>query len=153
MLYHASDLLGFRFMNDWANRTVSGFEAGSGGDAQGVMEDHAERKLNRTGLQVELTPGSKVDVTFTYFRNNADYPNRPNKATNIDSTQGLLSAKYDSFTGEVGFHPNAKVELDAYYTYEKNDQTNQWVTLVERHHATSTTSSPMPGATRPTRSV
>jgi hypothetical protein len=130
VLYHASDLLGFRLMNDWANRTVSGVVAGSTAAVQGVMEDHAERKLTRTGAQVDLTPGSKVDVSFTYFRNNAEYPNRPAKGVDDPTAfSGLLSAKYDSFTGEVGFHPNAKVELDAYYTYEKNDQTNQWIGL------------------------
>jgi hypothetical protein len=131
VLYHASDLFGVRFMNDWAKRTVSGFEATDAAAVQGVMEDHAERKLTRTGFNIELTPGSQFDVTFTYLRNNADYPNRPNKAANdSNSKQGLLAAKYDSFTGEVDYHPNAKLELSAYYTYERNAQTNQWVTLL-----------------------
>ncbi len=130
VLYHASDLFGIRFMNDWATRTVGGVEAGSTAAVQGVMEDHAERKLTRTGFMIELTPGSKVDVAFTYFRNNADYPNRPAKGTDDPTAfSGLLSAKYDSFTGEVGFHPNAKLELNGYYTYETNDQTNQWIGL------------------------
>jgi hypothetical protein len=130
LLYHASDMLGIRLMNDWANRTVSGLVAGSQAAVQGVMEDHAERDLTRTGFDVELTPNDKFDVTFTYFRNNAEYTNRPAKGIDDPTAfSGLLSAKYDSFTGEVGFHPNAKLELDAYYTYETNKQTNQWIGL------------------------
>ena len=41
---------------------------------------------------------------------------------------GLLEAKYDSFTAEVAYNPSERVELDAYYTYEKDATTNQWST-------------------------
>jgi hypothetical protein len=118
-------------VNDWANRTVKGVEAGSTAANYGVMADHAERDQTRTGFDIEVTPSSKVGLTFEYARRNADYKNRPNRVPN-DTTQqtadGLLSAKYDSFTGEVDFTPNPKLELSAYYTYEKDAQTNQGVT-------------------------
>jgi hypothetical protein len=134
VLYHASDLLGIRFMNDWANRTVKGYSTDpldpSQAFTQGVMYDHAKRDQMRTGFQIDLTPVSKVGLTFTYFRRNVEFPDRPSKAAN-DSTafSGLLSAKYDSFTGEVDFNPSAKMELSAYYTYEKDAAENQAVTL------------------------
>ena len=41
---------------------------------------------------------------------------------------GLLEALYDSFTGEVSYAPNARAELAAFYSYEKDASTNQWST-------------------------
>jgi hypothetical protein len=129
-IYHANDFLGIRFQNDWANRTVSGFSATSTAAIQGVMADHSKRDQTRTGFDVELSPSSKFDVTFAYFRRNAEFPDRPAEAPNDPTSfSGLLSAKYDSFTGEVDFHPSAKMELSAYYTYEKDAQEDQAVTL------------------------
>ena len=37
-----------------------------------------------------------------------------------NTPSGLLEAKYDSFTAEVEFNPSERVELGAYYTYEKD---------------------------------
>ena len=129
--YHASDLLGIRFINYWSNRTVSGVPAGSVGAVQGVMADHAKRDQTRTGFEVDLSPSSKFDVTFAYFRRNAEFTDRPAEAANDPTSfSGLLSAKYDSFTGEVDFRPNAKIELSGYYTYEKDAQQDQAVTLL-----------------------
>ena len=45
-----------------------------------------------------------------------------------NTPSGLLEAKYDSFTAEVGYNPSERIELDAYYTYEKDATTNQWST-------------------------
>ncbi len=129
-IYRAGDLFNFRFHNDWANRTVSGVPAGSIGAVQGVMADHAKRDQTRTGFQVEVTPASSLGLSFSYFRRNVEFPDRPAEAANDpNSVSGLLSAKYDSFTGEVDFNPGAKMELSAYYTYEKDASTNQWVSL------------------------
>jgi hypothetical protein len=129
-VYHATDMLGIRFVNDWSNRTVSGVPAGSVGAVQGVMADHAERDQTRTGFNIELSPASTFDLTFAYFRRNAEFNNRPAEAANDPTSySGLLSAKYDSFTGEVDFRPNPRIELSAYYTYEKDAQEDQAVTL------------------------
>ena len=45
-----------------------------------------------------------------------------------DTPGGLLAAKYDSYSADISFAPNDKVELGAYYTYEKDRTTNQWST-------------------------
>ena len=82
--------------------------------------------MTRIGFDVELTPSDKFDVTFTYFRRNVDYPNRPDRGAaarwpaRADPRHACSRAKYDTFTVDVGFRPNAKVELDAFYTYEKD---------------------------------
>jgi hypothetical protein len=135
-LYHAKDWLGFRGTYDRLSRTVSEGET----TYYGYMADEAERTTTRTGFQVELTPMPTVGVNISYFRRNDDYPNRPDRiasasgvpipgATPLPNTpSGLLFAKYDTFTGEFDYTPNEKIELSAYYTYEKNLQTNQWTT-------------------------
>ena len=70
------------------------------------MADHAKRDQTRTGFEVELTPASSLGVTFAYFRRNVEFPDRPAEAANDPASfSGLLSAKYDSFTGEVDFTP------------------------------------------------
>jgi len=128
-VYHASDWLGFRGSFDQAKRTVSGFSPTSIAALQGVMADHAERKSTRTGIDVELTPSGTFGVTVAYFRRD-DYPNRPFEvAGNAQTESGLLEAEYDMYTVEADFTPNARAEFSAYYTYEKNASTNQWVTL------------------------
>jgi hypothetical protein len=135
-LYHAADWLGFRGTYDGLKRTASDYPA----TTIGLMADEAERTTTRTGFQVELTPMPTVGVNVSYFRRNDDYPNRPDRialtsgvptagAVPLPNTpSGLLFAKYDTFTGEFEYNPNEQVELSAYYTYEKNLQTNQWTT-------------------------
>ncbi|MCX6538290.1 MAG: MtrB/PioB family outer membrane beta-barrel protein [Acidobacteria bacterium] len=125
-LFHASDWLGFRGTYDELKRTASDYPS----TTIGLMADEAERKTKRTGVDIELTPMDSLSFTFAYFRKNDDYPNRPGRvAGNLDTTSGLLFAKYDTYTGEFEFTPNERVELSAYYTYEKNLQTNRWTTL------------------------
>ncbi len=133
-LFHARDWLGFRGTYDQAKRTAEGETL------YGFQSDEAERETKRTGVDVELTPVSSLTLTLAYFRRDVDYPNRPDRiavtsgaptpgAQPIPGTpSGLLEAKYDSFTAEVGFVPNARVDLSAYYTYEKDASTNQWST-------------------------
>jgi hypothetical protein len=126
VLFHANDWLGFRGTYDEMKRTASGYPAAT----VGLMADEAERKTKRTGLDVELTPMDSLSFTFAYFRKNTDYTNRPGRvAGNLDTTSGLLFAKYDTYTAELEFNPNEKVELSGFYTYEKNLQTNRWTTL------------------------
>jgi hypothetical protein len=124
-VYHMNDLVGVRaFYND-AKRTVVGTT-----DTSGFQEDEAERTLKRTGIDVELSPLAGLGLTFQYARKNAEYPNRPLKVASDPTTiSGLLWAKYDTFTVEADYAPNARAEFNAFYTYEKNDQNNRWNTL------------------------
>ena len=129
-VYHSRDWLAFRARFDQGNRKVTGVEAGSVAAVQGVMYDHAERKRTGIGFNIELTPASKFDATFSYGRRKDDYPNRPFEVANDPRTEsGLLVAQYDTFTADLGFHPNERTQITGFYTYEKNEQTNQWVTL------------------------
>ncbi len=117
-------------MFDQAKRTVSGLVPGSVGAVQGVMYDHAEREQTRAGVDVQLSPNNMFGVTLAYFRRKDDYPNRPNKVAGNDQTKsGLLEAEYDTYTVDFAFTPNERTELNAFYTYEKSGETNQWVTL------------------------
>jgi hypothetical protein len=134
-LYRAKDWLNFRGTYDQAKRTVT-----EGETLYGFQSDEAERETKRTGIQVDVTPVSSLTLTGAYFRRDVNYPDRPDRiavtsgaptpgAQPIPNTpSGLLEAKYDSFTAEVAYNPNPKIELDAYYTYEKDAATNQWST-------------------------
>lgn len=133
-LVHASDWLGFRGTYDRARRTAEGHTY------YGFQSDEAERRTERIGVDVELTPHEKLEMTFGYFRRDVEYPDRPDRmamsqgqpvagAQPIPGTpSGLLFAKYDSFTTELTFIPSARAELSAYYTYEKDRTTNQFAT-------------------------
>jgi hypothetical protein len=134
-VYRASDWLDLRASYDQAKRTVE-----EGETLYGFQSDEAERETKRTGIQVEVSPLSDLALTFSYFRRDVEYPNRPDRiavtsgaptpgAQPIPNTpSGLLEAKYDSFTVEVGYFPSERIELGAYYTYEKDKTTNQWAT-------------------------
>ncbi len=130
---HAADWLGVRGTFDQAKRTVSGVEQTTtvaSGLLTGVQADHAERKQTRTGIDVELEPVTNLGLTFAYFRRNDEYPNRPLKvAGDPASTSGLIGAKYDTYTAEIDFAIPERAEFNAFYTYEKNLQTNRWMTL------------------------
>ena len=133
-LFHAKDWLDFRATYDQAKRTAEGETL------YGFQSDEAERETKRTGIQVDVTPVSDLTLSLAYFRRDVEYPNRPDRiavtsgaptpgAQPIPNTpSGLLEAKYDSFTAEVGYYPSERVELAAYYTYEKDATTNQWST-------------------------
>ena len=89
-------------------------------------------------MQLNVNPFSTIGFGFTYSRRNDDYPNRPDRvqvtggvpvpgAQPIPGTpSGLLEASYDTFTLDFSFTPNARADINAYYTYEKNASTNQW---------------------------
>jgi hypothetical protein len=131
---HTSDWLDVRLYVGQDNRTANGTTL------YGFQMDEAERKTTRTGVNLELTPMPSLGVTFAYLHRNVEYPNRPDRiavsqgvpvagAVPIPGTpSGLLWAKYDSYTGEIEFTPNERVEIGAYYTYEKDANTNQWST-------------------------
>jgi hypothetical protein len=133
-LFHAQDWLAFRGTYDQAKRTAEGETL------YGFQADEAERETKRTGIQVDVTPVSDLTFSLAYFRRDVEYPNRPDRIAVTsgaptpgaqpipDTPSGLLEAKFDSFTAEVGYYPSERVELAAYYTYEKDATKNQWST-------------------------
>ena len=133
-LFHANEWLGLRATYDQAKRTAEGHTL------YGFQADEAERETKRTGIDIELTPSDMIGVTFAYFRRDVQYTSRPDRipvtsgAPSVGAVafpgtpSGLLEAVYDSYTGEIDFNPNERVELSAYYTYEKDQTTNQWST-------------------------
>ncbi|MGE0455257.1 MAG: MtrB/PioB family outer membrane beta-barrel protein [Vicinamibacteria bacterium] len=133
-LYRAKDWINLRATYDQAKRTAEGETL------FGFQSDEAERETKRTGVDVELTLPKGLELGLAYFRRDVEYPNRPDRiaqsggvplagAQPIPGTpSGLLEAKYDSFTAEIAYLPSEKVELGAYYTYEKDATTNQWST-------------------------
>jgi hypothetical protein len=134
-VYHLTDVLGVRAFYTSAKRSAEGETV------YGFQEDESERDMTKTGVDIEISPSDKFDVTLAYFRRNVDYPDRPNRvqltngvptvgASPIPGTaSGLLSSKYDTFSVDLGFRPTARFELDAFYSYEKDAKTNQWATL------------------------
>jgi hypothetical protein len=133
-LYRAKDWINLRATYDQAKRTAEGETL------FGFQSDEAERETKRTGIQVDFTLPKSFELGLAYFRRDVEYPNRPDRiaqsggapvagAQPIPGTpSGLLEAKYDSFTAEIGYFPSERVELGAYYTYEKDATTNQWST-------------------------
>ena len=89
---------------------------------------------------MEIEPLSSVGFTLAYGKRDVTYPNRPNRialsggvpvagAQPIPGTpSGLLEAKYDTYTAEIDFTPNERVELGAYYTYEQDKSLVKWHT-------------------------
>ncbi len=133
-LFKARDWLGVRGTYDLGKRTAEGHTV------YGFQADEAAFENTRTGLDVELTPMAGLELSLAYFRRDVQFTDRPDRvqtsggvpvvgAAPIPNTpSGLLEAKYDSYTGEVNYAPNARIELGAYYTFEKNANTNQWST-------------------------
>jgi hypothetical protein len=133
-VYHATDLVDVKALFDSYKRTADGETL------YGFQEDEAEKTVKRTGLQVDYSPVAKVGLGFTYYKNDREYPNRPNRiavsggvpvvgAQPIPGTpSGLIDAKYDTYTLDFAYTPNDRAELGAWYTYEKNTATNKWHT-------------------------
>jgi hypothetical protein len=125
-------MLGFKAIYDSYKRTAEGHTI------YGFQEDEAEKTVKRTGLEIELSPADKFGMSFTYYKNDREYPNRPDRAqvtsgvvtsAPIPGTpSGLLEAKYDTYTVDVDYVPSEKAELGFWYTYEKNTALNKWHT-------------------------
>jgi len=133
--YHANDMFGVKAIYDSYKRTADGTTL------YGFQEDEAEKTVKRTGLEIELSPADKIGLSFTYYKNDREYPNRPNRvgltsgvptpgAQPIPNTpSGLIEAKYDTYTLDFEYTPSARAELGAWYTYEKNTAVNKWYGL------------------------
>jgi hypothetical protein len=133
-IYHTGGIVDVKAMYDSYKRTADGETI------YGFQEDEAEKTVKRTGLQVELSPIEKVGLSFTYYRNNRDYPNRPDRIAVVSGApaagaqpfagtpSGLIEANYDTFTVDFEYVPTERAELGAWYTYEKNTAVNKWHT-------------------------
>jgi len=73
--------------------------------------DQSQRDSDRVGFDLDLSAGSATTFTVSYLRNYNTY-----KGT----VHGLQDDKYDTVTGEVSITPSERVNLFAYYSYEKN---------------------------------
>jgi hypothetical protein len=135
-VYRTGSWVDFKAIYDSYTRTAEGETI------YGFQEDEAEKTVKRTGLEVELSPMDKVGVSFTYYKNDREYPNRPNRVPVVsgvpvpgvqfsNTPSGLLEATYDTFTVDAEYVPSERVEFGAWYTYEKDTATNRW-------HTTST---------------
>lgn len=133
-IFHASDMLGVRGTYDDGKRTAEGHTI------YGFQMDEAPFTNKKVGLDIELTPAKGLDLSFGYYQRKVEYTDRPNRTVVIsgvpkvgapsfpDTPSGLLNAKYDSWTGEINYSPNARLELGVYFTNEKDATTNQWST-------------------------
>lgn len=128
--YRASDWLRLRAKYHDVSRTAEGETF------FGFSADEAERDTTSTSFQVDLSPSSNLDLTFSLGKRNIDFPNRPNRmaatpgAPEIPGTpSGLLEAKFDTYSIDIGFTPNERASLGGYYTYDKDRTVNQWATL------------------------
>lgn len=134
-LYHYNDWLGFRGTYDNSKRTAEGHTV------YGYQADEAPLTNTRMGVDLELTPMDGLDFSVGYIKRKMDYTDRPNRcnvvsgacaagtvvATPVPNTpSGLLGTSFDSYTGELNWTANTRLELGAYMTYEKDAQTNQW---------------------------
>ena len=133
-VWRSGSFIDLKAMYDAYERTAEGETI------YGFQEDEAEKTVKRTGFEVELSPVEKVGLSFTYYRNDAEYPNRPDRvpvASGVPvpgqgpypgTPSGLLEAGYDTYTLDFGYVPNERAEVGAWYTYEKYNTENQWST-------------------------
>jgi len=119
-VFHVADWLGLRAMYDTSHQTAV-YDPLTVGN--GLPTNETERKRTKTGFDLELSPVNGLELTLAYFRRNDTYPNRPSRVVGGDPQvfgNGLWGASYDTYTAELDYSPSEKVELGAFYTYEKN---------------------------------
>lgn len=120
-ILHSGTRMLFRGVYDGNTRKASGYDAASIAATAGLASDESERDSSHVGFDISLMPNDKATITLAYFRNKDDYPNQPDRVAGVAGTaNGLLGAKYDTFTIEADLTPNDRAGFGAYYTYEKN---------------------------------
>lgn len=121
-IFRANDLLHVRASYDDSSRKAEGSEFAAG---KRLGADLADRDAKRGGLNVEFMPLDALTLSVGWIRTQADYKNRNEVAGVADTAYGLLSTKYDSFTGEIDYTAGDRAEVVAYYTREDNRSTTQ----------------------------
>ncbi len=123
-ILHQSDWLLFRGVFDKSTRTASGYDAAA---SIGLQADEVRARLHADRRRRGTDAGSKMSFTLAYFRRNDDYPNQANRVAGVAGTSnGLLNAKYDTYTVEADFTPSERADLGVFYTYEKNISTTRY---------------------------
>ena len=72
--------------------------------------DQAPRDSDRILATLSLSPGDKTTLVVSYGRHKDDYK---------ESTFGLIEASFDTVTAEADFQPTERINLNAYWTWEK----------------------------------
>ncbi len=122
---HLVDGLLVRASYEHGSRDYEGYEAERSEDASFVTPgtptnlfalpgnlrfDQAPRKTDRVLATLQYSPGDKWSLAGTYGRQHDDY----------DQSQfGLIDASFDTLTLEADFQPTERVNLNAYWTWEK----------------------------------
>ena len=71
--------------------------------------DQSKKHLDRYGAFVELSPGGKASLTFSYIKGKDRY---------TESLFGLIRADNEAMSAEVDYSPHERVNLFAFYTRE-----------------------------------
>jgi len=74
--------------------------------------DQANKKADRIGASVSLTPGGNTSIVLSYLYTKDDYE---------ETTYGLIEAKYNNLNAEVSYSPNDNTTLYAFFGHEKID--------------------------------
>jgi MtrB/PioB family decaheme-associated outer membrane protein len=80
-----------------------------GGTICNLRFDQSKKDLDRYGAFVELSPGGKASLTFSYIKG---------KDTYTESLFGLIRADNEAISAEADYTPHERVNLFAFYTRE-----------------------------------
>lgn len=80
-----------------------------GGTVCNLRFDQSKKDLDRYGAFVELSPGGKASVTFSYIKGKDRY---------TESLFGLIRADNEAITAEADYTPHERVNVFAFYTRE-----------------------------------
>ena len=80
-----------------------------GGTICNLRFDQSKKRLDRYGAFVELSPGGKASLTFSYIKGKDRY---------TESLFGLIRADNEAISAEVDYTPHERVNLFAFYTRE-----------------------------------
>jgi hypothetical protein len=80
-----------------------------GGTICNLRFDQSKKDLDRYGAFVELSPGGKASLTFSYIKGKDRY---------TESLFGLIRADNEAISAEADYTPHERVNLFAFYTRE-----------------------------------
>ncbi len=89
---------------------------GCGASPCNLRFDQANRDFDRLSALLQLNPGTKWVFNLSYLYNKWDFK---------DSRYGLLDQKYGTFSAEADFTPGSKWNLYAFYTFERNQDSQR----------------------------
>ena len=92
-------------------RQTNGAPLCAAGTVCNLRFDQSNRKFDRFGGQVQLSPGGKATIGLAYSNTKYDYD---------QTTYGLNQTQYDTFSADVDYAPRDTWSVYAFYAYEKN---------------------------------